>query len=92
MTEKQSEEGRVYVHLQLPGYNPALREIRAGTQSRSLEGGTEAEAKKESYSLAHFLAFVQLTFMLQPRTTCQGMIPLQWTGPSYSINQESRLP
>lgn len=82
-TEKQPNEGSVYVHLPLPGYHPALGAIRAGT---------EAEAKKERCSLAHFLAFVQLTLVLQPRTTCQEMIPLQWTGPSYNINQESRLP
>lgn len=32
--------------FRLPGHTPSLRNVRAGTQGRSLEAGTKAEATK----------------------------------------------
>jgi hypothetical protein len=46
--QKQQEEERVYFILQFPGLAPSLWEVRAGTQGRNLEAGTETEAPLNS--------------------------------------------
>ena len=40
-------EEKVYFILQLSGQIPPLEELRAGTQGRNLQAGTEAEAMEE---------------------------------------------
>lgn len=53
---KHLEEERVYFHLQ-PLHSPLLKGVRAGTQGRSQEAGTEADAGEECCLLTwgHFL-------------------------------------
>lgn len=51
---KATGGGKGLSHLMFSGNSSLLREVRAGTQSRNLEVGTEAEAMKECYLLACF--------------------------------------
>jgi hypothetical protein len=56
--------------LHLIGCDPLLREVRAGTQDRNLEAGTEAEATEE-----HCLLACSACFLIQHRTTYLGVTP-----------------
>lgn len=72
---KTKREGSVYFILQLLGHIPSLRDLRAGTSSRSLGAGTEAEDTEERCFSACFPWFAQLAFLYSPRSPAQSGIP-----------------
>ena len=72
----------VYFCLQqLSSHTPSLREIRAATQGRNLEAGTEAEAMEKHSLLTCSLQLAQLAFhhitqddLLGDGTTHRGLV------------------
>jgi hypothetical protein len=45
--QKLLREEKVYFALYLSAHSPSLTEVRAGTQHRNIEAGTEAETMEE---------------------------------------------
>lgn len=64
--QMQLKEERGSFSLQLSGHPPSLGDIRAGTQRRKLEAGTEAEGMWSAFVAC--LAF----FLIAPRLPAQG--------------------
>lgn len=81
-------EERVYFSVPLPGHRPTLREVRAGTQDRTLEAGAGAGAMEEHCLLACLASVPNTTGAHLPRdgTACNC-----WTLPTSVINQENAL-
>jgi hypothetical protein len=50
---------------------PSLREVKAETEGKNLEAGTEAEAMEELCLLACFQTYI--FYLIQLRLTCLGM-------------------
>ena len=58
----------VYFNLHLSGHNPSLKEVRAGTQGRTLEAGSDAEAME---GVPYWLA--QPAFLYNSGPPAQGV-------------------
>jgi hypothetical protein len=61
-------------HRQPTAHNLSLREVRAGTQGRTLQAGTDTEAVEKCGLLTCSLWLSQPAF-LPPKTTCLGGTP-----------------
>lgn len=68
--------GKGYFILQITGYSPWLREARSGALNRTLKQNHRRQLFTELRSGPH-----SGTLLVQPRSTCPGMVPLQvgWT-------------
>ena len=82
--QKQPGEEVVCFSLLFSGHTPSLREVRAGTQGRSLEAAAEAEGMKECCLLAcsSWLAWLAWpAFLYTLCYTCAGVEPpaVDWT-------------
>ena len=53
----------------LPSYISQWRQVRAGTQSKKVERGTEAESMEECYLLALFILLSHIIWVYLPRVT-----------------------
>lgn len=85
----QRQLGKESIRLfPLTPYTPTRRELRAGTEGRNLEAGTDAEAIKECYLLSCPLRLSQLDFLYIPGPHIQEWQQPQWAGPS-PINHQS---
>lgn len=78
-TDSYSEEESIYFILQLSGQS--LREVRAVTQNRNVEAGTDAETTKEPCAAAYWVA--QLAFLSNSGPPAQEWYHIQWSGLSY---------
>lgn len=63
---------RVYFILM---HSPSFREVRTGTQGRSLGGSGWCRAVKECYLQVCSWRLAHPCFSIAPRTTCPGMVP-----------------
>ena len=73
-------------------YSPSSREVRAGTQGKNLETGTDAEAMRSAtyWCVPHMAC--STCFLTPSETTCPGWHRLLWAVPSHaSHSQESVL-
>lgn len=68
----------------IPAYScsPSGMEVRAETQGRDLEIGTEAKTLEECYILAYFPRLAHLGFFFIPGLSERKEISTQWAGPS----------
>jgi hypothetical protein len=62
--EKQLPEQWVYFSFKLSGHSPSLREVRAGTQGRSLEAEKGVKATEEH---TYWLLDVSACFLIHSR-------------------------
>lgn len=69
--------------FQHAGHNPSPREIKAGTQSKNLEAGTEADV------IDKCCCACSVCVLIQPGPFVQGWYHPHWTGPSCIKHQEN---
>ena len=76
--QKYLDEESVYFYLTFLGHNPSFREVKARTQVRNLEAGTEAVTMEECCLLS-------ANFLIQPRATYLRMAlhTVAWVLPSF---------
>ena len=89
--QKHLHEEMIYFSLELCCNWPP-REVKAGSQSRDQEAGTEAEAMEECYLLAFCPWLAQPGIIISPRTTCPGVASLnsRLCPPTSITNQENK--